>query len=120
MLRSSFLIAACAIVLLTPSFEDATAEPRLPLNVASPLLHNAGTISNCQYRHPDGTICKVKGDWPYTDHIDKDCRCVHIRVITGGRHPDGPPGSVEVRSHTIRGSQHPDGPPGSVEVRSPD
>jgi len=119
MSRSSFLIAGGVIVLFAPTFDGATAEPRPCLDVASPLFHNA-QISNCQYRHPDGTICKVKGDWPYTDHIDKDCRCVHIRVITGGRHPDGPPGSVEVRSHTIRGSQHPDGPPGSVEVRSPD
>ena len=91
MVRSSFLIAAGVIVLLTPTLEGATAKPRLSLNVPSPLLHNVGAISNCQYRHPDGTICKVKGDWPYTDHIDKDCRCVHIKVITGGRHPDGPP-----------------------------
>ena len=80
MLRSSFLIAAGVIVLLTPSFEDATAEPRLPLNVASPLLHNAGTISNCQYRHPDGTICKRHGDWP-SGRVDKDCRCVHVRSL---------------------------------------
>jgi hypothetical protein len=117
MLRSSFLIAACAIVLLTPSVEDATAEPRLPLSVASPLLHNAGTISNCQYRHPDGTICKVKGDWPYTDHIDKDCRCVHLRVIRGGG--GGAPGTVEVRAprNTIRGGG---GTPGTVEVRAPE
>jgi hypothetical protein len=116
MLRSSFLIAAGVIVLLTPSFEDATAEPRLPLNDASPLLHNAGAISNCQYRHPDGTICKRHGDWP-SGRVDKDCRCVHVRVIRGGG--GGAPGTVEVRAprNTIRGGG---GTPGTVEVRAPE
>ena len=83
MSRSSFLIAGGVIVLFAPTFDGATAEPRPCLDVASPLFHNA-QISNCQYRHPDGSICKVKGDYPFTDHIDKDCRCVHIRVIRGG------------------------------------
>ena len=115
MSRSSFLIASGVIVLFAPTFDGATAEPRPCLDVASPLFHNA-QISNCQYRHPDGTICKVKGDYPFTDHIDKDCRCVHIRVIRGG---GGTPGTVEVRPprNTIRGGG---GTPGTVEVRAPD
>ena len=94
MSRSSFLIAGGVIVLFAPTFDGATAEPRPCLDVASPLFHNA-QISNCQYRHPDGSICKVKGDYPFTGHIDKDCRCVHIRVIRGG---GGTPGTVEVRA----------------------
>jgi hypothetical protein len=115
MSRSSFLIAGGVIVLFAPTFDGATAEPRPCLDVASPLFHNA-QISNCQYRHPDGSICKVKGDYPFTDHIDKDCRCVHIRVIRGG---GGTPGTVEVRPprNTIRGGG---GTPGTVEVRAPD
>ena len=116
MVRSSFLIAAGVIVLLTPTLEGATAKPRLSLNVPSPLLHNVGAISNCQYRHPDGSLCERKGHYPFTDHIDKDCRCVHIRVIRGG---GGTPGTVEVRPprNTIRGGG---GTPGTVEVRAPD
>ena len=115
MSRSSFLIAGGVIVLFAPTFDGATAEPRPCLDVASPLFHNA-QISNCQYRHPDGSMCKVKGDYPFTDHIDKDCRCVHIRVIRGG---GGTPGTVEVRPprNTIRGGG---GTPGTVEVRAPD
>ena len=116
MSRSSFLIAGGVIVLFAPTFDSATAAPSPPLEVASPLFHNV-QISNCQYRHPDGTICKVKGDWPYTDHIDKDCRCVHLRVIRGGG--GGAPGTVEVRAprNTIRGGG---GTPGTVEVRAPE
>jgi hypothetical protein len=120
--RSSLLIAGSSLIaVFAVVSQDAAAGPQLPLSVPLSLLHNA-QIKNCQYRHPDGTICKVHGDWPYTDHIDKDCRCVHTRVIVGGQHPDGPPGSVEVipAQKTIRGGQHPDGPPGSVEVRRPD
>jgi hypothetical protein len=101
MSRISLLIAGgSAILLLAMTGEGAVAQ-----------------ISNCQYRHPDGTICKARGDWPnYT--LDRDCRCVHIRVIRGV----GRPGAVEVRPprNTIKGGQHPDGPPGSVEVRGPD
>jgi hypothetical protein len=115
--RSSLLIAGGSVIsLLAMTCEGAAAGPRLLLNVPSPLFHNA-QISNCQYRHPDGTICKVKGDWPFTDHIDKDCRCVHTRVIRGGG--GGTPGTVEVRPprNTIKGGG---GTPGTVEVRAPE
>ena len=115
MSRSSFLIAGGVIVLLAPTFDGATAEPKLRLNIPSPLFHNA-QISNCQYRHPDGSLCERKGRYPFTDHIDKDCRCVHTRVIRGG---GGTPGTVQVRPprNTIKGGG---GTPGTVEVRAPD
>jgi hypothetical protein len=114
--RSSILIAGGSVILLLAmTFEAAAAGPELPLSVPFSLFHNA-QIKNCQYRHPDGTLCKVKGNWPYNAHVDKDCRCVNIRVIQGG---GGTPGTVEVRPprNTIRGGG---GTPGSVEVRRPD
>ena len=97
--RSSLLIAGgSAILLLVMTGGGAVAQ-----------------ISNCQYRHPDGTICKARGDWPHYT-VDKDCRCVHIRIISGG---GGTPGTVEVRPprNTIKGGG---GTPGTVEVRRPD
>ena len=103
--RSSLLIAGGSLIaVLAVISQDAAAGPQLPMSVPSSLLHNA-QIKNCQYRHPDGTICKVHGDWPFTDHIDKDCRCVHTRVIQGG---GGTPGTVEVRRprNTISGGGH--------------
>ena len=116
------LIGGSVILLLAATAEGAAAGPRPPLKVSTSLFHNA-QIKNCTWRYPNGSPCYPKGYdgvglgrepiWP------EGCRCVHTRTITGG---GGTPGTVEVRpaQKTIKGGQHPDGPPGSVEVRRPD
>jgi hypothetical protein len=113
--RSSLLIAGGSmILLLSVGGQDAGAGLEVPLTDPFPLVHNA-QISSCQYRHPDGSICALRGHWP-AQHYDNDCRCVRLRVIQGG---GGTPGTVEVRRPpgSITGAG---GTPGTVEVRRPD